>query len=58
MSRRRHELEDDLDEELDELESKFGFRNPNEKKRNRHADDTPLSRGKRSRQKHDEMGYD
>jgi hypothetical protein len=52
VNKRRHEFEEDTDADLDELSSRYSFRNPNEKKRNRHANDTPLSKGKRSKQKH------
>ncbi len=58
MNKWRHEFEDDTDEDMDEIASKFSFRNPNERKRNRHANDTPLSKGKKHRQRYDDNGYD
>ena len=58
MSKRRHDLDEDIDEEMNEIANKFRFRNPNDKKRNRHTRDATWSKIKRNRNRYDESGYD
>jgi hypothetical protein len=58
VSKRRYDLDQDVDEEMDELADRFRFRNPNDKKRNRLSKDSALSKTKRNRHRYDETGYD
>jgi hypothetical protein len=58
VSKRRYDLDQDVDEEMDELADRFRFRNPNDKKRNRLSKDSALSKIKRNRHRYDETGYD
>ena len=57
--RQRHDFDEDIDEDMDELTSRFGFRNPNDKKRNRHGKNEPsYKEGKRHRSRNDEPEFD
>ncbi len=58
MSRLRHDFDDEVDEEMDELASKFRFRNPNERKRNRQVNNDHAPKAKRNRHRYDETEYD
>ena len=55
MSRR---LQNDFDEEIDELGYRVRFRNPNDRKRNRLANNEPTPKIRRNRSRRDAREYD
>ncbi|MEJ2530075.1 MAG: hypothetical protein P8Z39_08465 [Gammaproteobacteria bacterium] len=58
MSRLRHDLDEEVDEDLDELAYRFRFRNPNDRKRNRVANNDHSPKAKHYRHRYDETEYD
>lgn len=58
MNKRRHDLDEDMNEEMNELATRFSFRNPNDKKRNRHTRGAPFSKSKRNRHRYEDTEYD
>ncbi len=55
MSRR---LRNDFDEEIEELDYKFRFRHPNDRKRNRLGNNEPAPKIRRVRPRHDVTDYE
>lgn len=56
--RSRHDFDEDINEDMDELAYKYRFRNPNDRKRNRLGKNEHTSKAKRHRPNYDEKDYD
>lgn len=59
MSRRlQNQFDEDTDEDIDELAYRLRFRHPNDRKRNRFANEEPSPKIRRNKRRYDEAEYD